>query len=344
MLTVDIDKRISIEEICSLTFLKFSSIDQPLKFKNDNIPVNAQRDSKFNQYQIIKSLGGGQFGTALLVSEKSTGINYCMKQIDLIEIDFTVDEVKKEVDLLMKFQHPNIIKVFDHFVDENNFCIVVEYVDGGDLEDKIKSQIEQSIPFEEKFILNVFSQLVSALYECKQKKVLHRDIKPSNIFFTKEGQIKLGDFGVARSLDFTFQQVSTFAGTPSYMAPEIFQEKPKYSFPADVWSLGCVIYELMTLKPLFTGNLIDLPRKIIQGQYPPLKGNYSPQLNLLVNDMLTVDLSKRISIEKFFNLAFLPKVPQIQISENKLYGKELNSLRLKHKKGDGVKVNFQDAH
>jgi serine/threonine protein kinase len=183
MLIVDVIKRISIEEICSLTFLKNCSLAQPLKIKNDNITVNTQNDSKINQYQIIKPLGNGAFGTALLVSEKASGINFCIKQIDFNKYNLTLDEVKKEVDLLMKFQHPNIVKVIDHFADENNFCIVVEYVDGCNLQDKIKSQ---NVPFEESFILNVISQLASALYECKRKKVLHRDIKSPNIFFTKE--------------------------------------------------------------------------------------------------------------------------------------------------------------
>jgi serine/threonine protein kinase len=87
-------------------------------------------------YQKIKELSSGAFGKALLVSEKSTGINYCIKVTNFNKDNLTLDEVKKEFNLLMKFQHSNIVKVFDHFVDGNDFSIVMEYVDGGTLKEK----------------------------------------------------------------------------------------------------------------------------------------------------------------------------------------------------------------
>jgi serine/threonine protein kinase len=153
-------------------------------------------------------------------------------------------------------------------------------------------------------------------------------INPANILFTKEGQIKLADFGVGHSLDSILQQASSFTGTLSYMAPEVIQEEPSYSFPADVWSLGCVIYQLMALKLPFIGrNICDLLQKIKKGEYPPLEGNYRQELKQLVSKMLIVDASKRISIEEIC----------------KISGAELNSLGLKYKKGDGIEINLQEA-
>jgi serine/threonine protein kinase len=127
------------------------------------------------------------------------------------------------------------------------------------------------------------------------------------------------------------------------MAPEMIQDN-SYSFPADIWSLGCVIYELMTLKPPFIGSKIpDLTPKITKGEYPPLEGNYNQKLKDLIENMLTVNIDKRITIEEILKMNFLPNISIDQNTEILLSGKEFNSLGLKYKKGDGVDINLQEA-
>jgi NIMA (never in mitosis gene a)-related kinase len=140
-----------------------------------------------DNFEEIKQLGNGAFCVATLVSNKSTGELFCIKQLDLNKTSLTLDEVKNEVNIPKMFYYPNIIKVFDHFVEDNHCNIVMDYAEGGTLHNKIKFQSELTVPFEEIFILHVFSQVASALYECKKKLVIHADVNPNNIFFTKEG-------------------------------------------------------------------------------------------------------------------------------------------------------------
>jgi NIMA (never in mitosis gene a)-related kinase len=202
-------------------------------------------------YDIIKKLGSGAYGKTYQVYEKSNKQVYCIKKVDLEHAGLTLDEANKEVILLQQLQHPNIIQIFDHFSDDKFLYIVMEFADGGDLQQKIKSQ--SSTPFEEDFIINIFAQLAFALFECKKKNIIHRDIKPQNIFLTKKGQVKLGDFGAGRLLDSINQMATTIIGSPCYMAPEVINKQP-YSFQVDIWSFGCVIYHLIMRKPPFPDN------------------------------------------------------------------------------------------
>jgi NIMA (never in mitosis gene a)-related kinase len=118
------------------------------------------------QYHIIKKLGSGAFGTTYKVSKKSNHDVYCIKEIDFKKTGLTVEQARNEVLLLFQLQHPNIIQLFEHFIEDKYLYIVMEFADGGDLQEKIESQ---SVPFEEDFILNIFNQLALTLSECKKK-------------------------------------------------------------------------------------------------------------------------------------------------------------------------------
>lgn len=133
----------------------------------------------------------------------------------------------------------------------------------GDLAYHIKKRKEKNDYFSEEVIMNWFVQICLALLYVHTRKVLHRDIKSSNIFLTGNYTVKLGDFGISRVLSNSVQAANTVVGTPYYMSPEICQNKP-YNFKSDVWSLGCVLYELCTLKRAFAAdNLLGLVYKIV---------------------------------------------------------------------------------
>ena len=179
------------------------------------------------------------------------------------------EEANKECDVLRRMCHPNICSFRSSFLDRGKLYIEMDYCDGGDLA-KVLERQDKSRPLDEKRVLDWFVQLCMALDHVHSKKVLHRDIKAQNVFLTRGGMIKLGDFGISRVLVSTLEQASTAVGTPFYLSPEIARGR-KYNAKTDVWSLGVLLYELLTFRHPFNGVSIDaLIRKILAGRYAPV--------------------------------------------------------------------------
>ncbi|VDO14996.1 unnamed protein product, partial [Rodentolepis nana] len=194
-----------------------------------------------------------------------------------------IDESRKEISVLAKLNHPNIVKYCHSFEESDAIYIIMEYCDGGDLYTKINSQ--KGVLFAEDEILDWFVQISLAVKHIHDHMILHRDIKSQNIFLTSKGRIKLGDFGIAKILKNTFDLARTCIGTPYYLSPEICENKP-YNNKSDIWALGCVLYELTTLKhPFDAGNIKSLVLKIISGRYPPISPKYSIDLRNLISKL-----------------------------------------------------------
>ena len=175
----------------------------------------------------------------------------------------------------------------------------MDYADGGDLSMKIKEQNGKF--FQENKILDWFTQICLAIKHIHDRKILHRDIKSQNIFLMKNGQIKLGDFGIAKCLNQTIDKAKTYVGTPYYLSPKIINSHP-YDFKSDIWSLGVLLYEICALKmPFDASNLPQLYIKIINCNYPPLNNNYSDELKKLVKAMLNETSLKRPNIGDILN-------------------------------------------
>ena len=201
-----------------------------------------------------------------------------------------------------KLDHPNIIKFREVFISKKprfSLNIVTDFADGGDLQRKIKAQ--KGKYFSETHILDWFTQICLALKHLHDKKILHRDLKSQNIFMTENGMIKLGDFGIAKCLECTYEKAITVVGTPYYLSPEIVNNKP-YSFQSDIWSLGVLLYEITALKMPFDGSSLPmLSLKIIKGNYNPLPLTFSKDLRTLVAMLLIVDYHKRPSINEILS-------------------------------------------
>ena len=147
-------------------------------------------------------------------------------------------------------------------------------------------------------IWKYFVQTALGLEYLHSKKILHRDIKTINIFLTKDDQVRIGDLGVAKVLNKTQNMAHTIVGTPYYLSPELCEEKP-YNQKSDIWSLGCVLYELCSLKhPFEAGNQGALVLKIMRGKYNPIPSNYSAELRQIVDACLTKDYKKRPSMNE----------------------------------------------
>nr|XP_021153034.1 serine/threonine-protein kinase Nek1 isoform X7 [Columba livia] len=181
----------------------------------------------------------------------------------------------------------------------------MDYCEGGDLFKKINAQ--KGILFSEDQILDWFVQICLALKHIHDRKILHRDIKSQNIFLTKDGTIQLGDFGIARVLNSTAELARTCIGTPYYLSPEICQNKP-YNNKSDIWALGCVLYEMCTLKHAFeAGNMKNLVLKIISGPFPPVSMHYSYDLRNLLSQLFKRNPRNRPSVNSILEKNFIAK-------------------------------------
>ncbi|XP_034859368.1 serine/threonine-protein kinase Nek3 isoform X4 [Mirounga angustirostris] len=244
-------------------------------------------------YVVLRVIGEGSFGRALLVQQESSNQLFAMKEIRLPKSLSGTQNSRKEAVLLAKMRHPNIVAFQESFEAEGHLYIVMEYCDGGDLMQKIKHQKGKLFP--EDMILNWFTQMCLGVNHIHKKRVLHRDIKSKNIFLTQNGKVKLGDFGSARLLSSPMAFACTYVGTPYYVPPEIWENMP-YNNKSDIWSLGCILYELCTLKHPFQANSWkSLILKICQGSLGPLPSQYSCELQHLIKQMFKRNPSHRPS-------------------------------------------------
>jgi NIMA (never in mitosis gene a)-related kinase len=259
-----------------------------------------------NRYKVERRLGSGNFGVAQLVKDlKAGGELKVLKELPMRDVEpgETVDAVR-EARLLSKLDHPNIVKFHDSFADGDCFCIVTEYCEGGDLDDKIKKWRQSHCEFDEQLILSWFVQLAMAIQYLHERRVLHRDLKARNIFL-KNNMIKLGDFGISRILMGTSEYATTFAGTPYYMSPEVLKRE-NYNSKSDIWSLGVVLYELCCLQHAFHGkSFMDVLNGIVHGKTPQLPKKFHPNLQSLFQWMLNKDPQKRPSAVELLRDPFI---------------------------------------
>ncbi|XP_028616615.1 serine/threonine-protein kinase Nek2 [Grammomys surdaster] len=262
--------------------------------------------SRVEDYEVLYSIGTGSYGRCQKIRRKSDGKILVWKELDY----GSMTEVEKqmlvsEVNLLRELKHPNIVRYYDRIIDRTNttLYIVMEYCEGGDLASVITKGTKDRQYLEEEFVLRVMTQLTLALKECHRRSdgghtVLHRDLKPANVFLDSKHNVKLGDFGLARILNHDTSFAKTFVGTPYYMSPEQMS-RLSYNEKSDIWSLGCLLYELCALMPPFTAfNQKELAGKIREGRFRRIPYRYSDGLNDLITRMLNLKDYHRPSVEE----------------------------------------------
>ncbi|XP_042333279.1 serine/threonine-protein kinase Nek11 isoform X2 [Sceloporus undulatus] len=270
------------------------------------------------RYAILQKLGRGSFGTVYLASDKKAKGEEELKVLKEISVgDLKPNETVEanlEAQLLSKLDHPAIVKFYTSFVEGESFCIVTEYCEGRDLDFKIQEYKEAGQIFPESQVAEWFIQLLLGVSYMHDRRILHRDLKAKNIFL-KNNLVKIGDFGVSRLLMGSCDLATTFTGTPFYMSPEALQHQG-YDTKSDIWSLGCILYEMCCLDHAFTGhNFLSIVLKIVEGETPSLPDIYPRKLDGVLHCMLSKDPSLRPSAAEILRIPYI--ADQLQIMKCK---------------------------
>jgi len=260
-------------------------------------------------YQSVAHIGRGHTASAQVVRDLETGQEFVAKCVSLATLtEHDQEFAKQEAFLLQSLRNPLIVAYHDSFLIEgaNTLVIVMEHCSGGDLRAVIKSKAASNEQFSEDQVMSWFVQIALALQFIHSHKILHRDLKTSNIFVSENSSmVKLGDFGLSRVLERTTDAAVTMVGTPYYMSPEVCSNAP-YNWKSDVWSLGCVLYEMCMLKHAFeSSSLFGLVYKIVSGNYEPIPSVYSQDLNDLIGRLLTKSALDRPSISQIFAIPYV---------------------------------------
>ncbi|KFZ64720.1 Serine/threonine-protein kinase Nek4, partial [Antrostomus carolinensis] len=211
---------------------------------------------------------------------------------------------EQEAQLLSQLKHPNIVTYRESWQGEDGLLyIVMGFCEGGDLYHRLKEQKGKLLP--ENQVVEWFVQIAMALQYLHEKHILHRDLKTQNVFLTRTNIIKVGDLGIARVLENQYDMASTLIGTPYYMSPELFSNKP-YNYKSDVWALGCCVYEMATLKHAFNAkDMNSLVYRIIEGKLPPMPKDYSSQLVEIIRTMLSKKPEERPSVKRILRQPYI---------------------------------------
>ncbi|CAG8665304.1 8235_t:CDS:2, partial [Gigaspora margarita] len=266
---------------------------------------------QMEQYEPLEIIGTGSFGLIRKVRRKTDGKILARKEIDYRRMNEKErNQLSAEFSILCELDHPNIVRYYGRHVDKINcmIYIIMEYCEGGDLSSIIKKCKKEGTFLSENTIWHFFTQILRALHEChygygKNKcgsnhsqqhiTILHRDIKPDNVFLGSDNKLKLGDFGLSRKLNLDREFAQTYVGTPYYMSPELITES-HYDVKSDIWSLGCLLYELCALQPPFQAKSQPvLAIKISAGTISPIPSRYSDELYNIIKAMLMVDPNQR---------------------------------------------------
>ncbi|GAB7356284.1 hypothetical protein MBLNU459_g7089t1 [Dothideomycetes sp. NU459] len=298
-------------------------------------------DTEAEKYEVLSKIGQGSFGIIRKVRRKNDGLILCRKEICYSRMSQKErEQLQAELDILRRLRHPNIVAYYEreHLKASHDLHLYMEYCGNGDLGMMIKDLKNRRELADEEFVWTIFAQLVGALYRChygedppdvnsnavgltknalplKSKQshqmILHRDLKPENVFLGDGNSVKLGDFGLSKliaSHDFA----STYVGTPFYMSPEICAAE-RYSLYSDIWSLGCIVYELCSREPPFNARThLELIQKIKLGKVAPLPKNYSQELSNVISACLQVNPNSRPDTASLLNLPRVKLVRKTQ--------------------------------
>ncbi|SCU93852.1 LAMI_0E15808g1_1 [Lachancea mirantina] len=321
------------------------------------------------EYQILEEIGRGSFGCVRKVIHTPSSRTMVRKEIKFGHMNSKErQQLIAECAILGQLKHENIVEFYNWDYDKDVLYLYMEYCSNGDLSQMINHYKKERKYIPEKLVWDIMTQILTALYRChygsdpqpletiydKMKLpvkganlVIHRDLKPGNIFLSGENLtssadknskldyskalVKLGDFGLAKSLESSIEFATTYVGTPYYMSPEVLMDQP-YSPLSDIWSLGCVVYEMCSLHPPFQAKTYsELQRRIKAANFERIPQYYSDELQNILTSCIESDIQRRSSTFELlqnFQLRVARKSLQLQRFEENLlnYEKELMNI------------------
>lgn len=264
---------------------------------NNKPLIHGQNSSFQYEYKILEKLGSGMYGEIFKVSRKRDNKVFVLKKVPLDGL--TVQQINLSMSehlVMRKLDHPNIVKFHESCVDGRAIQIIMEHAPRGDLSEMIELQTRNKTLFDEKVLWEYLIQICEGLAYLHANRILHRDIKAQNIFLDANLNIKIGDLGLVR--EFGPASVNAFSqvGTPLYFSPELCKEEP-YNEKSDVWSFGCLMYEMACLrKPFEAKTTMALMRKICYTDPPQIPDVYSKELQFVITKMLEKDANLRPTV------------------------------------------------
>ena len=286
----------------------------------DNFPINKSTfvlkglGNISDKYEVVKLLGTGTFGKVAEVRNKISKQIFACKEIAIKRI-VDINKLKTEIAIMIKADHPNIIKLYEIYQDNSHIDLIMEECKGGELFERIIRNIEKHKNYSEKTAAKIFKQLISAIAYCHSQGICHRDLKPENILFLSEEEdspIKVIDFGLSKIFgkynNIINNEMTSFVGTAYYVSPEVLQGK--YDEKCDIWSAGVILYIMLNGEPPFNGsNDTEIYRCISQMKFsfPESKWkNISEDAKDLIKKMICVP-ERRFNAQQVLNHVWIKK-------------------------------------
>ncbi|NXL88452.1 STK36 kinase, partial [Alectura lathami] len=252
------------------------------------------------RYHVLEVIGEGSFGRVYKGRRRCSAQVVALKFIPKVgRSEKELKNLQREIEIMRGLHHPNIIEMLDSFETDKEVVVVTDYAEG-----ELFQILEDDGSLPEDQVQTIAAQLVSALYYLHSHRILHRDMKPQNILLGKDGVIKLCDFGFARAMSIHTMVLTSIKGTPLYMSPELVEERP-YDHTADLWSVGCILYELFVgTPPFYTSSIFQLVSLIVKDPVKWPKA-ISPVFKSFLQGLLKKDPRQRLSWPELLSHPFI---------------------------------------
>ncbi|NXJ11995.1 NEK10 kinase, partial [Odontophorus gujanensis] len=300
------------ELVSKLNLLKEDELKQ-IAESIESVNQNKEPTKHIGNYAILEHLGSGAFGSVYKVRKQNGQNLLALKEVNLHnpafgkdkkDRDSSVKNIVSELTIIKEqLYHPNVVRYYRTFLENDRLYIVMELIDGVPLGEHFHSLKEKQQQFTEERVWNIFIQLCLALrYLHKEKRIVHRDLTPNNVMLGDKDKVKITDFGLAKQKQEN-SKLASVVGTILYSCPEIVKCEP-YGEKADVWAAGCILYQMATLNPPFySTNMLSLATKIVGAVYEPVPdGLYSEKVSFAIKRCLTPDAETRPDIVEVSSL------------------------------------------